>query len=377
MEKPFILDFFSGCGGFALGAELAGFKTALAIDVEEVLQSSYKLNFPETNAILRDISAIEVDEINKLIGYKRPDGIIGGPPCQGFSRMGKRDEEDPRNSLIGHYFRLVKGLKPKFFVMENVEGLLDEGTVDVLMTELQAIKATYTVLDPMIINAANFGAPTNRKRVVVVGYDATAVDELSVADFMDTSVKRKTSVRSAIQDLPAPEKGSERPKDFRWVEYPDVTPFRVSEYAKKMRKAPPKGLGWTEAINKLSEGLITGLQDTIHTKKVATRYKNTPQGSPDKISKSHKLKWTGQCPTLRAGTGSEKGSFQAVRPLHPDEGRVITVREAARLQGFPDWFVFHFTKHHSFRMIGNSVSPIVSKMLLSTIKRKIHLKKVA
>jgi DNA (cytosine-5)-methyltransferase 1 len=90
-------------------------------------------------------------------------------------------------------------------------------------------------------------------------------------------------------------------------------------------------------------------------------------GRSDPITKSYKLEWEGLCPTLRAGTGSERGAFQAVRPLHPEQGRVITVREAARLQGFPDWFEFHETKWQSFRMIGNSVSPYVSFALLKSI----------
>src|SRR3546814_16995927 len=90
------------------------------------------------------------------------------------------------------------------------------------------------------------------------------------------------------------------------------------------------------------------------------RFIETAQGKVEPVSHYPKLAWSGQCPTLRAGTGAEKGSFQAMRPIHPTQPRVITVREGARLQGFPDWFMFHPTKWHSFRMIGNSVSPIVS-----------------
>ncbi|HFX4291534.1 TPA: DNA cytosine methyltransferase, partial [Escherichia coli] len=100
---------------------------------------------------------------------------------------------------------------------------------------------------------------------------------------------------------------------------------------------------------------------------VKARYSSILPGMVDPVSKSKCLLWDGLCPTLRAGTGSDKGSHQAVRPLHPEEGRVITVREAARLQGFPDWFVFHHTKWHSFRMIGNSVSPLMSKHIMGEI----------
>jgi DNA (cytosine-5)-methyltransferase 1 len=112
---------------------------------------------------------------------------------------------------------------------------------------------------------------------------------------------------------------------------------------------------------------------TRHKREIARRYALIPGGKSDPITKSYKLMWDGQCPTLRAGTGQERGAFQAVRPLHPSKGRVITVREAARLQGFPDWFTFHPTKWHSFRMIGNSVSPLVSKGLLSAIAARLNL----
>lgn len=124
-------------------------------------------------------------------------------------------------------------------------------------------------------------------------------------------------------------------------------------------------------MNMLEEGYISGFMNTVHSDSVKKRYEEVEPGKMDYVSKSVKLKWNGQAPTLRAGTGSDKGSYQAVRPLHPDHGRVITVREAARLQGFPDWFVFHPTKWHSFRMIGNSVSPHLSHKILSLIKSKL------
>ena len=112
-----------------------------------------------------------------------------------------------------------------------------------------------------------------------------------------------------------------------------------------------------------------GASETRHSKKVIERYSEIKQGETDRFSKSRRIDPDGFCPTLRAGTGRDKGSYQAVRPLHPTENRVITPREAARLQGFPDWFQFHPTKWHSFRQIGNSVSPILAEYILSVIKK--------
>ncbi|RYH14817.1 MAG: DNA cytosine methyltransferase, partial [Alcaligenaceae bacterium] len=118
--------------------------------------------------------------------------------------------------------------------------------------------------------------------------------------------------------------------------------------------------------------LFTGHNVVKHKQDVAERFSKVAQGCIDTVGRHHRLAWGGQCPTLRAGTGADRGSFQSVRPLHPEEPRVITVREAARLQGFPDAHLFHPTNWHSFRMIGNSVSPVIAEALFSAIKPKLE-----
>ena len=364
-ESAKLIDLFCGCGGFSLGAELAGFHSLVAIDNNPILQSGYKKNFPNTRAIEADVGEILRSDWRQLIGNIRPDGIIGGPPCQGFSRIGKRSKSDPRNTLIHHFYRHVDELRPKFFVMENVEGLLDEGNRDVLMSAIERVADRYTILGPLVVNAAHFGAATNRRRVIVVGYDPEECDTLSVEQLQPIP-GRLTTVRDAISDLPTPIKDSDQSDDFGWTKYSSRL-GGLSTYARILRDVAPKGLGWAEAVRLHKEGFVSGLHETRHTAKVAHRYALIENGKSDPISKSYRLKWDGQCPTIRAGTGSERGSFQAVRPLHPAEARVITVREAARMQAFPDWFVFHPTKWHSFRMIGNSVSPSVSFGLLSKL----------
>ncbi|WP_442852267.1 DNA cytosine methyltransferase [Roseobacter sp. CCS2] len=112
---------------------------------------------------------------------------------------------------------------------------------------------------------------------------------------------------------------------------------------------------------------MTGFQGTTHSEDVQARFGSVIQGGVDAKSRYPRLAWDRPAPTLRAGTGSDRGSFQAARPIHPDEARVISIREAARIQGFPDWFDFHRTKWHSHRMIGNSVCPIVSHAIFSRI----------
>lgn len=362
-EKPTLVDLFCGCGGFGLGAELAGFHSVAAIDIDRTLQSAYKNNFPNTKVINNDISKITKKDWEKILGKTEIDGVIGGPPCQGYSRIGIGDVNDPRRKLLEIFFQQVNILKPKFFIMENVEGLMDKKNRPQLEKAISLLDKRYKVLEPIIIDASKCGAPTTRKRVIVIGYDPIKMSAILPEQFIfsDPAI----TVQDAISDIPSPIKQSKDENDYGFSDY--RFNHNLSEYAKAMRSFPPMSLGTNTAKLELSFGRVSGLFDTIHTDKVRQRYQDTPQGKIDPVSKSKKLAWDGLCPTLRAGTGSDKGGHQAVRPLHPEEGRVITVREAARLQGFPDWFTFHPTKWHSFRMIGNSVSPIVSYKILSVI----------
>lgn len=369
-----IVDLFSGCGGFGLGAKQAGFDVIVSIDIEPVLQSSYKQNFPNTHVLTGDLSIMDKESWRLVLSDAKIDGVIGGPPCQGYSRIGKNEVNDPRRSLLGHFFRTVNIIQPKFFVMENVEGLLDEGNKEELEKAISIVDKRYTVLPAVVVDAHKYGVPTKRKRVVVIGYDPKEMAEISVDEIIPQQAT-KVTVKDAISDISAPIAQKKDKNDYGWSPYREVK--SLSAYANKMRQLPPKELGWKESIEKLKSGQPSGHFDTTHTKTVKARYAATKPGDTDKISRSKKLEWDGVCPTLRAGTGSDKGSYQAVRPLHPTEARVITVREAARLQGFPDWFCFHKTKWHSFRMIGNSVSPIVAEYILSMIKAKLQKGSVA
>lgn len=368
---PTVVDLFSGCGGFSLGAELAGFHSLAAIDIDHTLQSGYRRNFPSTRAVQANVIDLDRAAWRQMIGKVRPDGLLGGPPCQGFSWIGRRRKNDPRNTLLHHFCKQVEILRPKFFIMENVEGLLDRDHIHVLISALENVPRRYRVLEPMVVTASHYGAATSRRRVVVIGYDPEDMDSLSLEHLGRKEPKHLVTVREAISDLPSPIAASSN-DDFEWAKYPSRTEAKLSDYAKLLRRKPRKGLGWQYAIERHSGGYISGMTETRHSTKIARRYAVLAGGKSDPITKSYRLAWDGQCPTLRAGTGMEKGAFQAVRPLHPGKGRVITVREAARMQGFPDWFVFHPTKWHSFRMLGNSVSPAVSYGLLARIAPKMH-----
>lgn len=350
-KKPTILDLFCGCSGLGLGARNAGFDVKLSIDVDDILTSSYSRNFPNGKLLLADVRNLNASLLKEK-GLKEIDGIIGGPPCQGFSSIGKNMPNDPRRELVWHFFRLVNEIKPKFFLMENVKGLSFAKNRHVLDEALSQLSGHYTVLGPLTLDVANYGGATRRPRVFVFGFDKRSVSPILEQEIASMCIPAAT-VRDAIYDLnQVCEAGSYDGFD-KWI-YPSNE--NVSPYAKMLRGA---------------QNYTTGLKKTPHKEEIVQRFASLKPGETDKIGRHPKLKWDGQCPTLRAGTGSDKGSFQAVRPIHPEEPRVITVREAARIQGFPDWFMFHPTIWHSFRMIGNSVSPLIAEPLLRLVLSKI------
>jgi len=366
MTKPTVIDLFCGCGGFSLGANLAGFENLLSVDIDPILTSSYKLNFPKSKLLLRDLS--KSLDLTREIPKGNVDAVIGGPPCQGFSMSGKRNADDPRNMLISHFFLHVMKIRPKFFIMENVEGIIAGYGKAVLDSALKNAAKHYEIYGPIKIKASDFGAATTRPRVVVIGYDKRYVNKVGPEDIEKLSATA-TTVREAISDLPSPYSAGVD-GELGCARY-QAPLSKVSEYAKRMRKAPKGDLGWKDAVEWLKEEKVSGTQNTEHSLEIVRRFKKLPQGGRDPVSRYIRLNWEKPSHTLRAGTGADKGSHQAPRPIHPVEPRVITVREGARLQGFPDWFVFHPAKWHSFRMIGNSVSPVLAEKLMRMMAAKL------
>lgn len=349
-----LVDLFCGCGGFSLGAHQAGFDVAAAFDIDPVLTSSFSKNFPNTKLQLADVGLLSGVEVEKIAGGK-VDGLFGGPPCQGFSDIGRRDVNDERRKLLGHFFRLVNEMKPAFFIMENVPGLAYEDSRSELDDAIGMLAGAYDLIGPQIWDASQFGAPTKRRRIFVIGVDPARCDVLTLEDI--ASLKQPaTTVGDAIRDMKNARRIEDRLGFDAWKITRRGSPSR---YAQGLR-AP--------------DGVFTGHRFTEHTQRVIDRFSRVLPGEMDRVGRHPRLAWDGQCPTLRAGTGSDKGSYQSVRPIHPDEARVITVREAARLQGFPDAHLFHPTVWHSFRMIGNSVSPIISKAMFQAIGAKVGMR---
>ena len=200
-----IIDLFAGCGGLSTGFEMAGFNIPLAIEKDEWASDTYKFNHPDTTVITEDIT--KIDNPKKLLPADvKIHGVIGGPPCQGFSLSGKRDPKDPRNSLFMDFVRFVSIFKPSFFVMENVPGILSMQTADkqsvvkLILNEYE--KAGYNAAYK-VLNAAEFGVPQLRNRVIFVGIrkDLPFIEQkLYPTGFLFD--KNQITIKQAIMDLP-------------------------------------------------------------------------------------------------------------------------------------------------------------------------------
>jgi len=293
------------------------------------------------------------------IAGREIDVVFGGAPCQGFSMIGKRALDDQRNQLVFHYVRLVRELKPKYCVFENVKGLTLGKHAQFLTELMDALEdAGYKVLRPyQVLNACNFGVPQSRERLFLVG----ARNDQTVPEYPLPTAERIT-VREAIADLPdADQIRALRDGDSVRIEW-----NTEAEYARKLRGLQDDSSDFSYR-REFAADLLTASMTTEHTAISKARFLDTPPGKVEKISRFLRLDLNGLCNTLRAGTDSARGAHTSPRPIHPISPRVITVREAARLHSYPDWFRPHVTKWHGFRQIGNSVPPLLGRAIASSI----------
>jgi DNA (cytosine-5)-methyltransferase 1 len=381
-RRPVAVDLFAGAGGLSLGLEQAGFDVAAAVEYDPVHAAVHEFNFPLTEVLCRNVARLDSAELFDAVraGRRRHvlggrwdgeiDLVAGGPPCQGFSLIGKRLVDDPRNQLVFHFVRIVKELRPRYFLMENVPGMKvggHSGILDRLINEIE--EDGYRVVQPVeILNAVNFGVPQLRRRIFVIGarddqplprYPAEAGSAVRSVDGSLTS----PTVWDAIGDLPDLDK-FEALWDTDEVELSAREYERAitqsSEYARALRglHREPGDLSRPRVWN---QRVLTSSMRTRHTQLSISRFSATHPGEVEPVSRFLRLHPAGLCNTLRAGTGSERGAYTSPRPIHPKRPRVISVREAARLHSFPDWFRLHRTKWHGFRQIGNAVAPRVGR----------------
>jgi DNA (cytosine-5)-methyltransferase 1 len=368
-QKLHVVDLFAGVGGLSLGAARAGFNVVAAVDLDERANAQHAKNFPRTKHLSEDVAVLSGEKLLRTISVTQSDlyGVIGGPPCQGFSEIGLRGAEDPRNDLFLHFFRLVGSLRPVFYLAENVPGVTHERNRSVRERALAMVPKDYVALPPMLIKASDFGAPTSRARVFFFGYDPARINRLTQEDFRPRHPD-DVRVARALAGLPAI-RATWQSETQSWR---SVARLPTGSYEERTSSMIPEGVGDREALQAYTQrAKVSGFLGTVHEAATKKRFAALRPGAVDSVSKSVRLRMDGYCPTLRAGTGPERGSYQAIRPIHPSSPRVIAPREAARLQGFPDWFQFHPTKWHAFRQIGNSVSPIVAEALLLAVRKAV------
>lgn len=363
IQRPTAIDLFSGAGGMSLGVEAAGFDVIGAIELDSVHCAIHELNFPYCETICADITSLDISKIAKSL-KREIDLIVGGPPCQGFSQIGLRQLDDPRNSLVKAYCKAINDIQPKYFIFENVPGITRGKHKDFLKEMLRILSSSgYHVEPPRLLNAYDFGVPQKRERCIVIGsrkdvkkasYPVVSQNQKQHSLFENTTEYH--SAMDALQDL---ENHMPFIKNDEGIPVSDLqtgTPYSIfiQDKLQHCHTRSPRPVVYNHVASK-------------HTDISIQRFSETQPGKNEPVSRFYKLHPDNPCNTLRAGTASDRGAYTAPRPIHYIHPRCITVREAARLHSYPDWFVFHDTIWHGFREIGNSVAPIFAKALSDSI----------
>lgn len=373
--RPIGIDLFAGAGGLSLGFEQAGFDVAAAVEVDPVHCAVHKFNFPMTVVIPRSIEGISGSAIRIAagLGDREVDCVFGGPPCQGFSLIGQRILDDSRNKLVRDFVRIVAELKARTFVFENVKGLTVGHHRTFLKELIQAFDAAgYQVREPWrVLNAGHYGTPQTRERLILFG--ARKGDALPNYPAPVTNIRGKRqrigdlpdgpSCADALGDLP----DADRFKTLTGSDAVATTEFgEPSPYAARMRCTANDGWDYGY-VREWKPDILTSSARTEHTEISRLRFSSTEPGEIEPISRFYKLHKDGVSNTLRAGTDGARGAFTSPRPIHYRYDRCITVREMARLHGFPDWFRFNVTKWHGARQIGNAVPPPLARAIASEV----------
>ncbi|HEY8032432.1 MAG TPA: DNA cytosine methyltransferase [Methylocella sp.] len=376
MEKrPIGIDLFAGAGGMSLGFEQAGFDVAAAVEIDPVHCAIHKFNFPDTAVLPRSVIGLKAADIRLAAGIgNRPiDCVFGGPPCQGFSLIGQRAFEDPRNNLVLEFVRIVAELNARTFVFENVKGLT-VGTHRIFLDELVAAfdRAGYAVRLPWhVLDAASYGVPQHRQRLILLGAKKgerlpsyppplfNAVDDRGPIPGLPNG----PTCRDALGDIP----DADHFETLIDTDAVCTTSFgKPAPYAATLRCLSNDAWHYGYVRN-WNPSVLTSSARTTHTAISRSRYVETFPGEVEPISRFFKLSSDGLSNTLRAGTDGARGAFTSPRPIHYQHARCVTVREMARLHGFPDWFRFHATKWHGARQIGNAVPPPLAHAIATAV----------
>tara|TARA_B100000508_G_scaffold138164_1_gene133775 strand:- start:529 stop:1617 length:1089 start_codon:yes stop_codon:yes gene_type:complete len=357
------IDLFCGVGGLSLGLEMAGFETVLGVEKDEKIAEGFQKNFPNAKCLIGDISQLKTSDYKSLIGNQHIDLIAGGPPCQGFSQKGKRlNLEDERNFLFKYFLELVDEIQPTAFLIENVPNILSTSNGFFYNEILSVLEQMNYKVASKVLTASDYGVPQNRKRAFIIGIKGNTKFSFP------KSQKNKTTVSEAIGDLPILKSGEGQYSQ-------DYSSKPENKYQTRMR---------------YKSKFVYNHQATNHSDIALERLSMIPEnGDKSDLPKEHltksiysgtwsRLKANGQAPTIttRFDTPSS-GQFTL-----PKQDRCLTVREAARMQSFPDSFIFTGTKSTQMLQVGNAVPPLMAeavgkeiyKQLVEMIKKTSNLK---
>lgn len=330
------IDLFSGAGGLHIGFEEAGFDIKLCIDNDSLVERTHKRNFPNIPMINRDIRTIPSSEIKSFLDDGTVDVIIGGPPCQGFSTIGKRvssDPEkrakhDPRNELVLTYTRIIRELRPKFIVMENVKGILTLQDGSYLQNVLNQLHEAGYAAEYKLINMADYGVPEIRERVIIIGNRVGLPVEFPEPDHSDN-----------------PDDGLPMWKNC-WDVLKDLESLGdVPEFNHVALKHTEKNIARYKLIPEGGRLPENDLPPELYRKNFGNTYKRLNRNRP----------------ALTMVPGND--AF----PIHPTLHRSLTVREAARIQTFPDNIIFEGNRRQQGHQVGNAVPPVFSEKLAKFI----------
>jgi DNA (cytosine-5)-methyltransferase 1 len=342
-----VVDLFAGVGGLSLGFRQAGFNIVIANEIDKDIARAYIKNHPETKMINEDITQLEIDTV--FGPYKgKIDVVIGGPPCQGFSQKGaRRILDDERNFLFKYYLKVVEYLRPKYFLMENVPNLLTANKGSFKQDIYNEFENLGYHLDSGILNAFEYGVPQLRKRAFVLG-TLDGMISLPLA-FYD-----KVSAWDAISDLAFLESGE-------GYEEQDYVLPAVNDYQKQMRKNSNmlyNHIATNHSNIAIERMMLVPPEQGKETLPEEHLTKSIYSGTWSRIVKSE--------PSVTITTRFDTPS--SGRFTHPYLHRAITVREAARLQSFPDDFIFYGPKTSQMKQVGNAVPPLLANRIAETIK---------
>lgn len=352
-----VIDLFSGCGGLSLGFLQDGYAVKKALEFDENIANSYKLNHASVEMIIEDIQAVD---IKKWFRRGEASVIIGGPPCQGFSMAGARIRngfiDDSRNYLFKQYFQIVKTVMPEIFIMENVKGIItmQDGRILEEIMELfsnrNLLNGTTYNLNIKLVNSADFGIPQKRERVLIIGTKSSKInfDELWAKTHSEIQLKYpdyfdRVTVEDAISNLPKTTKTGDikRPKP-------------ISSYQNYLS---------------CDDNIIKNHTQTNHSKLVRERMSKIGKGENYKVLEEDiksvhsgaygRLSWNELAPTITTRFDTPAGG----RFIHPVENRTLSPREAARIQSFPDNFIFYGNRTSINKQIGNAVPPKIAYFL--------------